>query len=1059
MSRHPISTRRLVGIALILSATACNDRVAPTAVDADPETPDSPSSPPPQTFEGNAVFTDRAHGLSPDAFEIHSSATELDQGIYRVAATTGRLPEVRRDDFIVTPDASGESTVRRVLQASSEGGELVMETAPAYWHEIIRSGTYEVSMPLDGRGEATVRTPGPQGVSFSVGANSIELPPLETTFEDVDVCQWIHDLLDLLPGPHEKRICGKEVSMEVGTQVTVGAAGTLDSLRILDGRVRVTGQTDLAITVDAGGISGGRAPVFAPCDRGHYLGCLATPTGAALIDFLRRYAPSIPEASLTPVRVCIPGTSVRIRKGYWSGWTWVPAKWERCRITDIGELPTIVLPSVQAASNEIRPRVDGHMTIRLKGDGVFTIKIAVPYLAASTAYQVTNDLKAKASVGVFFLLKASLLNGGGTVRLTFDDTGRVTQTWTDVAGWDGDFELTDKSNHAELLDLTVPDSVVVRVGTPVEAKAAACIALYGCVEGNDTTDAGGSSGLADKLFGQLNVGVNAGASVSMFEELIWTRDQIDPNDPEVDNWHISVEGAYDLSLNAGITIPLTGWILPDVPRSFEKTWECCRVSMSDYWGQGRLEVTTSTTGVDLDPDGYAVLVERADTLPAVLDAGTQRIGPGWPERVFEERIDPDGTALFGTVGSLLPCIAVYSDAYLAANPVWSLSTAAARSTGLNIPTYGATSPCRWLIGRYKVTLSGVAANCEVVGGAVRDSVWLQQQRFVPARDNKKLLHFDVECGTAGAQGSIEVALPPGALLRDDPPYVTLDGVTAGVFSDSDTLLLTGLEPRAYELRLLGLDPFCVSDPVPTDVLAGQTTGVTPPVVCALPDPEPGDVTYQASMSGPGPDENGYAIVRDGQPVAHLPVEGGGLVKGLAASQPTVLMVTDIAGNCQAEALNPRVVTLDASASPVTVDFPVTCVDAKPDTLVGTVDANGWPAPTVTVRALDGTTLVVSGPKSIELARLTGSPVRVWGRTSATGIDVHGYDLRSELGDDRWLGIVLDRTDGTWLFGEEAILLVDPPAALVGESGNLVWVMGHEVSGGVQPTLYGVIRGG
>ena len=40
-----------------------------------------------------------------------------------------------------------------------------------------------------------------------------------------------------------------------------------------------------------------------------------------------------------------------------------------------------------------------------------------------------------------------------------------------------------------------------------------------------------------------------------------------------------------------------------------------------------------------------------------------------------------------------------------------------------------------------------------------------------------------------------------------------------------------------------------------------------------------------------------------------------------------------------------------------------------------------------------------------VARLTGTPVRVWGRASATGIDVHGYDLRSQLGADRWLGIV------------------------------------------------------
>ena len=43
---------------------------------------------------------------------------------------------------------------------------------------------------------------------------------------------------------------------------------------------------------------------------------------------------------------------------------------------------------------------------------------------------------AKAAIGVFVLFRTTLKNGGGTVRLTFDDTGRLTQTWTDQTGWE-----------------------------------------------------------------------------------------------------------------------------------------------------------------------------------------------------------------------------------------------------------------------------------------------------------------------------------------------------------------------------------------------------------------------------------------------------------------------------------------------------------------------------------------------------------------------------------------------------------------------------------------------
>lgn len=1062
MSRPAYSMLRLAGVALIIVAAACNDDLSPTAVDPDAEIELEPAAPPTQTFDGNAVFSDRAHGFTDEAFELRSSAGELAAGVYRFGSTEP-WPEVIRDDFIVTNDATGQPVVRRVMTSSIESGELVLETGPAYWHDVIRGGTYSMTMPLGGDGEAQLT--GPQGVTFTLARDSLQLPPFERPFHEVDVCQWIHDVLELIPGAKERTVCGREVSMEVAYGVSLGVAGTLDSLRILDGNVRVTGEVDLDMTVDAGSISGGRAPAFYPCNIAAYAGCLTTPTGANLIDFLRRYAPNIPEASLPPLRVCIPGAPVRIRRGYWSGFTYNPPVWRTCAVADAGVLPTITLPSIQAAANEVRPRVQGFMTVRAVGDGVFTLEIPIPGFAAKAGYAVTNDFKAKAAIGVFVLFRTTLKNGGGTVRLTFDDTGRLTQTWTDQTGWDQDFELIDKNNHSELLELTNPDSVVVRVGIPVKVNAEVCIALVAC---GKTEEEGGDPGtefqlqiLDKELFGGtgLNLGAKAGVGVSMFQEAIYTREQIHPDDAEVDNWHISLEAGYDLFAKAGVHIPLTGWILPNVPREIGGEWECCRVSVADYWGQGRLEVTTSTTGVDLDPNGYKVLVERADTLPAVLDAGTTRVGPGWPRLAFDRSVSDAESVTFGQVAGFLPCIAVYSDAYIAGNPVWGLSVAGARATGLNIPTYGATSPCRWLVARYRVTLSDVAANCTVAGGAVRDSVWLQQRRFTePKRDDVKQLHFDVECGAAGAQGDLEVVLDPIGRELDAPPRLLVDGELRAVF-ETDTVALSGLTPGSYEIEIEGLRSLCVSDPQTVDVLGGELTSVTPFVVCAEFEPGAGSVVYEASMTGEGPDENGYRLARDGVSAAYLPPNGMGEVSDLPASEPTVLMVTDIAGNCQAEGLNPRVITLDADRTPVTVPFPVTCVAAKPDTLVGTLDASGWPAATVTLRAVDGTTLVVNGPKTSELARLTGSPVRVWGRTSATGIAVHGYDLRSQLGDDRWLGIVMDRPDGVWLFGDEAVLLVDPPAGLVGESGNLVWVMGQEVGGGVQPTLYGVIRGG
>jgi len=1039
----------LCAITVVLAA--CSDDPGPTDVVED--VGGAAPARPPQESSGRSLYSERAHPFPEAAFDLRSSPADLAVGLFRyTAAGTDSLPDVSRDDFIIAATPEGP-TVRRVLSSRTVDGELVIDTGPAYWHEVIQGGTYSVRMPLDGSSDALFEFPGPLGASISVAGDGLPLPPVEHIFTPTDLCAWALDIVG-------NAFCGepKEAFDFSVAGVSLSLTGTLDSLTIRSGRMRVTGDADVAMTVDAGSISGGRAPVFAPCDRGAYLGCIATPTGADFVEFLRRYVPSIPEASLPSIRVCIPGTPVRVARGYWSGLTYHFPVYEQCRVTDTGQLPTVVLPSVQAVNNEIRPHLVGDITMRLVGDGTLGLKLPIPGVAAQKTFQVTNDFKAKAAIGLFVDTRATLRNMGVTIMLTFDDTGRLTQVLSDANGWESDFVLTDKSNLVQLLEITEPDTVVVRAGGLLEAKVEVCIALYGCVERKDTTEAGHAGIIEEKLFGQLNLGAELGAGISFFAEGTWSRDQIDPNDDQVDNWHVALEGAYDLSVKAGVTIPLTGWILPSWPRKYQNTWECCRVPMEEFWGQGRLQVTTTTTGVDVDADGYSVLVQRADSLPSVARDGTNVVYE-FPLGVHETAIDVDGSALFG-YPVFEPCAVLYSDVFLFSAPGLGIIAAGARSKGANIPTYAAVGPCEWLIARYEVTLSDVAANCTVDGGAVRDSVWLQQKSVgTYPRGDTATVHFDVTCDAAGAQGGLQVVLTPNGRGAGPPPYMLLDGVSAGSFSQSDTVTLSALTPGSYQVELMGLAEDCSAAPESVDVSDGSVTTITPLITCVPSPPQPGSVTYAATLTGTGTDETGYEIAMNGVRSAFLPVDGSGVVNGIGPSAPTVFMVTNIAGNCQPSALNPRLITLDGAQTPVQVAFPVECFASKPDTLEGTLDASSFPTTTVTLRTADGTTLVVSGPLVGELAKLTGTPVRVWGRTSATGVSVHGYDLRYSLGDDRWLGIVLDRADGTWLFGEEAIKLVDAPAGLVAASGSLVWIMGSEVVGGVRPTIYGIVRGG
>ncbi|MEX2473504.1 MAG: hypothetical protein WEA34_15040 [Gemmatimonadota bacterium] len=1045
----------------ILVFQACDYRANPTGpvTEAEPEVGDETGAAP-ATMTGSAIYSDRAHALPPEAFELLSTREEQSAGMLRYRATEGVLPEVTRDDFIVTELEGGEPVVRRVISAEQASGELRMDTSPAYWHDIVRGGEYRFTIPFDGSEEAQAQLTdagGPQRIPLA--RDSLPLPPLEHTFQPTDVCAWVHDLAALLPGNNDPEICGKPRTLSGAIGVAkLGISGTLDSLKIRSGRVRVTGDMDIAMNIDPGGVVGGEIPEFYPCNRGNYLGCVSTPTGAALVEWLRRYAPSIPEASLPPVRVCVPGARVRTRRGFWSGsfpsYTWNPPTWVRCRIANVGELPEIVLPSVSSLDSEVRPNVEGELVVRVQGDGEFEVKVSVPYLAAQTGYSAGQDLTAEAKIGVFILLKTTVKNGGGTVKFTFDDTGRVTQTWSSTAGFGRDFELVEENRNAELLYLDNPDSIVVRVGVPVEVGVEICIAIYNC----ETAESKEDPNLADRVFKNLNVGAKLGAGASMFYEAIWSRPQVHPTDPVIDNWNVSVEGGYDVSVAGGITIPLTGWALPDVPREFEETWECCRLSVSDYWGQAPLDVVWTTTGdaADVDPDGYRILVERTDSTPGIVDAGAQRLGRAWSPTVHEHLGGPTGEHRFGELVSALPCIAVYSDALLNSSPVWGLALGGARAAGVGVPNYAVATPCAWLIANYQVTLEGVADNCTVQGGPTQE-VWLHSRNHSLNRLDPASVVFDIECGPRGTTGDLRVLLPTLGTTTDLPPALAVEGQRFGAFPDSASLLLTRLAPGTRSVQVVDVGPWCVSDPVDVEVIANQVTEVEPMVVCALPDLEAGMVEYRTTLEGGGDDPNGYELRRDGVSVSALPQEAMVRVDGVEAATPTVFHVADIIGSCQPLGPNPQLVTLDGAASPRSVDFPVRCVDAVPDTLIGTVDASGWPTPTVTVRADDGRTLTASGPLATELAALTGTAARVWGVTSATGISVHGYDLRSSLVDDRWMGIVLERPDGVWLFGEEAVRLVDAPPGLVAASGSLVWVSGQQTTEGVRPVLFSIIR--
>ncbi len=1026
---------RLALLTAVVAVLACDDPVEPP-VREDAADPTAEQAGPARSA-GSGILSDRARIVDPDRSPLVSTAEQLGRGEYRIENPGVLADSVQRDDVVVVA-VNGRPEPRVVLAAERADGLLILDTGPARWNDVINTGRYGVTAPLGPGPAVTLGNQQLPGVNLNGGQT---IPPLGTRFE-LNLCAAADSIMGNL------QLCGDPKEISFTYLATISLSGQIDSLAILDGDIQASGSMAIVLEVDGGGVTGGRVPTFAPCNRGAYVGCISTPTGADFIDWLRTFAPSIPEASLRPVRLCIPGTWVRTRPGHWdySGLVpvWVPGTWERCRITDIGELPTVVLPSVQRVETMVQPRVKGGFTLFAQGDGTLGLRIPVPYLGYAAGYKPLDNLEAKASVGVFVDLSLTVKNTSGSIREDFDEEVRVVQVWTPDAGWAMQTQSI-RSGQDLSFEVENPDSLVAKASLPVGAELTLSLVSD---EDDDTGD-----GLLD----WLGLGAHAKLEIGPFAEATFDRPQIDPSDPAIDNWHLSADMGYELKPGVGIDIPEL-FNPPDVRTSYDTVFEFGRISHSDYWGRAELVVETATTGTQIDGDGYTAVVTRYDTLPRVIDDGGERANRAWDHGQPLEMAMGTGDAVVFSAGPV-PCSVYYSDA--AVNRVAGVVLPAVRAAGVTIPNYAVVSPsCDMLVARYTVELTDVAANCVVVGGPVRDDVWLlQRRRGANARTDTTTVTFDVQCGDAVQMGAIAVTadLPtavPGTF------EVRVDGGLAGLITAGERKVMDGLAVgAARSVELTALPSYCTASPVDAAVVDGATTEVTITPTCDIPVTQlEGTVTAAVSHSGAAPGED-FALKLDGESRAGIPPGGDVIIDGIEPSTPATLLLTNIAGSCRATSPNPMVLQPDAVPSALFADFDTECTTSAIDSLFGEVATTAFPVPSASLTAEDGESVRLTGPALNDLLQLAGTTVRVWGVRAGTSLEVYGYQVRSSLGEPRWVGVVTQRNGALWLFGEEAIRLENAPPDLVSRVGALVWVGGEEVDiGVVVPRVYGVIRG-
>lgn len=218
-------------------------------------------------------------------------------------------------------------------------------------------------------------------------------------------------------------------------------------------------------------------------------------------------------------------------------------------------------------------------------------------------------------------------------------------------------------------------------------------------------------------------------------------------------------------------------------------------------------------------------------------------------------------------------------------------------------------------GERTVELTGLAANCSVGGDNPRTV-------SVTAGETARAAFTVICTGTTGGTGSISVTTSTTGVNLDPDGYtVEIFGFGSSRIDTNGTVVVPGLAPGEYEVRLSDLAPNCSWAPslnavqVAT-VSAGSAAQVTFDVTCF--DAPLGTLRVRTSTTGPPPFFI-YFIGIDGREVGAVGVNGTASFRLPAGTHDVAL---DLGGSCTV-ADNPRTVVV-VSGGTVEVLFQVTC---------------------------------------------------------------------------------------------------------------------------------------
>src|SRR5881396_1459010 len=410
---------------------------------------------------------------------------------------------------------------------------------------------------------------------------------------------------------------------------------------------------------------------------------------------------------------------------------------------------------------------------------------------------------------------------------------------------------------------------------------------------------------------------------------------------------------------------------------------------------GSLTVTTSTTGSNLDPDGYTVTVDGNQKAIGINNSVTfSGLSPG------NHSVQLNGLAQNCTVSSNPRTVSITAGSTTKTTfsvgctaPTGTLKVTT--STSGSVPTSNYTVTVDWNAASaqqiapnngsvtfsnlsatgHSVALSGFPANCTVTSAN-------PQSVNVPAGGTATVA-FTVSCTATTTTGTLTIAtsttgqgLPASyTVTATGPSFPTGDSESIGT---NATVSAPGIGAGDYTVQLSGVPSNCMvsgANPRTVTVPAGGTGSTTFAVSCTG-TTTTGTLTVKTTTTGSNLDLDGYTVTVSGSGgTASRPMATNGTSSftDVPAGSYQVTL-SGIAGNCSVTNANPQTVSVPAGGT-ATTTFDVTCttgtITIKNQTTGSNLDPDGY---AVIVTASDGTqepaTMATNGSVTGELS--TGS---------------------------------------------------------------------------------------